>query len=213
MEKISRFLQTKVTALSILTNAFLNMALGIIIIYHKQFFINSASFIFLAYFAIRFLFESADIFFALPKGIKRLAKEFIQAVLSFVLLVFVCMNIGKIWTIIPIIMALWAIFTALAAYVSFFQYRKEKSTAPFRYFLSGTINLCFGLWFIKNIYDAIPVSLNVIAVYMILMGLSACGLDSIAAGIITPGTYYDYLNNEFKRKGSRVVKRTVYYKK
>ncbi|MEG1895828.1 MAG: MFS transporter, partial [Oscillospiraceae bacterium] len=40
--------------------------------------------------------------------------------------------------------------------------------------------------------------------------LCASGLDTIVNGIITPGTYYDYLNREFMRNGSRVVKRTVY---
>lgn len=43
--------------------------------------------------------------------------------------------------------------------------------------------------------------------------LSSSGLDTVLSGIITPGTYYDYLNKEFMRPGSRVVKRTVYYAK
>jgi uncharacterized membrane protein HdeD (DUF308 family) len=43
--------------------------------------------------------------------------------------------------------------------------------------------------------------------------LNASGFDNIFAGIITPGTYFDYLNKEFMRKGSRVVSRTVYYNK
>lgn len=40
--------------------------------------------------------------------------------------------------------------------------------------------------------------------------LSAGGLDTLAGGVITPGTYLDYMNGEFKRRGSRVVSRSIY---
>lgn len=40
--------------------------------------------------------------------------------------------------------------------------------------------------------------------------LSAGGFDSVAGGVITPGTYLDYMNTEFQRPGSRVVSRNVY---
>lgn len=40
--------------------------------------------------------------------------------------------------------------------------------------------------------------------------LSAGGLDTVAGGVITPGTYLDYMNGEFQRRGSRVVSRNVY---
>lgn len=40
--------------------------------------------------------------------------------------------------------------------------------------------------------------------------LAAGGFDSVAGGVITPGTYLDYMNSEFQRPGSRVVSRNVY---
>lgn len=41
--------------------------------------------------------------------------------------------------------------------------------------------------------------------------LSAIGTDIVKInGIITPGTYYDYLDNEFKKPDSMVISRTVY---
>ena len=40
--------------------------------------------------------------------------------------------------------------------------------------------------------------------------LYASGTDTLAAGIISPGTYYEFLNREFERKGGRVIQRTVY---
>ena len=30
------------------------------------------------------------------------------------------------------------------------------------------------------------------------------------SGIITPGTYYEYLNREFRKKNSMVISRTIY---
>ncbi|RDY25704.1 hypothetical protein CHL78_016825 [Romboutsia weinsteinii] len=43
--------------------------------------------------------------------------------------------------------------------------------------------------------------------------VGSAGLDIIAInGIITPGTYYNYLNNLFMRKNTRVVKRNLYTK-
>lgn len=41
--------------------------------------------------------------------------------------------------------------------------------------------------------------------------LSALGFDALnPVGIITPGTYYDYLNSEFLKQNSVVVSRTIY---
>ena len=43
--------------------------------------------------------------------------------------------------------------------------------------------------------------------------LGATGSDILNVnGIITPGTYYNYLNKEFKRKNSNVITKTIYQK-
>ena len=40
--------------------------------------------------------------------------------------------------------------------------------------------------------------------------LMASGADTVVSGIVSPGTYFAYLNREFMRTGGRVVRRTVY---
>lgn len=41
--------------------------------------------------------------------------------------------------------------------------------------------------------------------------LGASGINVVAVnGIITPGTYYDYLDRQFTLQGTRVISRTVY---
>ena len=41
--------------------------------------------------------------------------------------------------------------------------------------------------------------------------LKASGSDTVMAGIISPGTYFEFLNREFKRVGGCVLTRTVYH--
>lgn len=40
--------------------------------------------------------------------------------------------------------------------------------------------------------------------------LGACGTDAVVCGIISPGTYYDFLNREYVLQGGTVVSRIVY---
>lgn len=41
--------------------------------------------------------------------------------------------------------------------------------------------------------------------------LRACSLDTIISGIISPGTYYDFLNREFNKKNGIVISKTIYF--
>lgn len=43
--------------------------------------------------------------------------------------------------------------------------------------------------------------------------LRACDLDTIICGIISPGTYYDFLNREFNKKNGIVISKTIYFHK
>lgn len=43
--------------------------------------------------------------------------------------------------------------------------------------------------------------------------LRACDLDTIISGIISPGTYYDFLNREFNKKNGIVISKTIYFHK
>lgn len=43
--------------------------------------------------------------------------------------------------------------------------------------------------------------------------LRACNLDTIISGIISPGTYYDFLNREFNKKNGIVISKTIYFHK
>lgn len=43
--------------------------------------------------------------------------------------------------------------------------------------------------------------------------LVASGSDTVASGIVSPGTYFMYLNQEFTRAGGKVVRRQVYMPK
>ncbi len=40
--------------------------------------------------------------------------------------------------------------------------------------------------------------------------LYASGTDTLATGIISPGTYYEFLNREFERPNGRVIRRAIY---
>ena len=43
--------------------------------------------------------------------------------------------------------------------------------------------------------------------------IGASGMDILSInGIITPGTYYDYLNRSFKRKNSNIIYKEIYNK-
>ncbi|MEG1782390.1 MAG: hypothetical protein RR253_03975 [Oscillospiraceae bacterium] len=182
MEEISRFLKTKSTAMALFLSAFVDIGLGILILADKSFFVKSVSVIFILYFAVHFIGALFGVLFSFSKGLKKILSKLIYAFLSFVMLNFVYFNIGKGWGLVPLIMSIWAMVTGMSDMISFLQYRKEKSTAPMRYLIAAILNFGFGVSFIKNLYDAIPVSLTVMAVYMLLMGVTTL-LDGVSAAL------------------------------
>ncbi|MEG0020700.1 MAG: hypothetical protein RR728_09140, partial [Oscillospiraceae bacterium] len=191
-EKISKFLKTNTTSMSLFLQAALNIGGGLVMLFNQDMFFKTITQIVFAYFSLVLFLNGLEIIFSLASGIKKLFVTILKSLAAFCVIVFLSFNIHRIWALIPLIMAAWAILVGFGSFVSFVQYRKEKTSAPFRFLFSALANLGFGAYFILNIVEKVPAGVKVLGAYLIVLGVSSL-FDCVSSA--TP----DRLKKQLKR--------------
>ncbi|MEG1801550.1 MAG: hypothetical protein RR273_06190, partial [Oscillospiraceae bacterium] len=179
MEKISVFLKTNTTSMSLLFQAFVNIGGGFVMVFYEDFFLKAVTQVVFAYFFIILLLNGLQIISSLGSGLKKLLGVILKSIAAFFVIVLLSFNIHKVWALVPLVMAAWSILVGFGSFVSFVQYRKEKTSAPFRFLFSAVANLGFGGYFIFNLVEKVPASVQVFGGYLIVLGVSSL-LDGIS---------------------------------
>ncbi|MFI3325115.1 MAG: hypothetical protein R3Y35_02955 [Clostridia bacterium] len=104
-------------------------------------------------------------------------------------------NIENLLLIIPLALIWWSFTLSLSSLISFFQYRKEKSSAPFRYLISALMHAGFGIPFSYLSYKHMRVGSRLIALYLILLGVTLI-IDALAQ--VMPNKTINNLKNHVK---------------
>ncbi|MEG1895589.1 MAG: hypothetical protein RR162_05055, partial [Oscillospiraceae bacterium] len=180
MEKISVFLKTNTTSMSLLFQAFVNIGGGFVMVFYEDFFLKAVTQVVFAYFFIILLLNGLQIISSLGSGLKKLLGVILKSIAAFFVIVLLSFNIHKVWALVPLVMAAWSILVGFGSFVSFVQYRKEKTSAPFRFLFSAVANLGFGGYFIFNLVEKVPASVQVFGGYLIVLGVSSL-LDGISS--------------------------------
>lgn len=179
MEQINKRLKTQTTVMSLFLQGFSGILIGTIMVVFGEFFLARGIRILLIYFGIVLGINMIQIAIYFAKDGKRFLQSITKFIATAIIILYIYYNLDNLIQIIPLSMSMWAFLTAFSNLISFIQYRSEKFSVSFRYFLTFLINLICAVLFLTDNYRRLSASINVIGLYLIMLGVSLL-LDGLA---------------------------------
>ncbi len=162
---------------------------------HDDFFIVRASQLILLYFAFVVVLSFLQVIASVSSGARACWRSFARFIITSVVVCVLWRNIQRMFVVIPLALALWLLLLSISSFISFAQYREEKETASFHYFLGGVANIGFAMLFIVRSTDPVLNSIHMLGVYCILLGGSLF-LDFLSVAI--PSRYLNRLKHSVR---------------
>ncbi len=179
VEKVSRFLSAYTKSISIFAQCIISLTVGILLFVNRDFVLNQVSNLLVIYFAISSIILLFEVLSTKIK--KEKADKIIKLTVFVLIIIALTFNFHITGLIFQIILIFWVSVICISNFISFLQYRKEKTSAPFRYLLTAIINLFFAFYFG---FDAVAVA-DVVAVYLIISSFASF-LDGLSSAIPNP---------------------------
>lgn len=182
MKSLSKSLRIQTTALSLFLQSLLSITIGLIMIYEYGFFMREAKDIIFVYFGIAIVINTIQMAISYDKGWRGVIQSVVIILGAIGVLIYFYSNTDAIIASISLIMFMWTIILGISNFISFLQYRKEKSTAPIRYLGTFILNACFGAHFMRYIYNHLTVGRKLLGVYLVILGVMYF-MDGLAIAI------------------------------
>lgn len=187
--------KTHTTAFNLFLRCIGALALGLMMLLNDTFMIARSTELLLLYFIFVAVSSLLAVFSSTGKGARVVLRMLGRFVLISALLWFLWRNIQSMFMVIPLVISLWLLLLSISNFISFVQYREEKETASFHYFLAGVGNIVFAMLFIVLTTDPVSASVRVLGVYCILMAISLF-LDFLSVAI--PSRYLNRLKHSVR---------------
>lgn len=188
-------LKTQTTALNLLLQSLGAVAVGLIMLLHDNVFIARTSQLLLLYFGFVVVLNFLQVLVSASKGVRPCLRSLGRFVITCVVVFVLWHNIQDMFVVIPLALSLWLMLLSISSFISYAQYRDEKETASFHYFLGGVINIGFAMLFILQTTDPVSDSIHILGVYCILLGGSLF-LDFLSVAI--PSHYLNRLKHSVR---------------
>lgn len=196
MKYKSKYLKSKTTALTLFLQGISSISIGILMIQEVRVYsARITSMIIFSFMAFIILMNLIQIIANFRKGFAHIWKSFFSCLAGILAIIIFYSNIRNMLSLVPLVLTWWSATLALSSFISFLQYRKEKSSASFRYLLSALFHFGFGIPFFLLSYKYISLGTTVISVYLILLGVILF-LDALA--IAMPNKTANRLKNHIK---------------
>lgn len=196
MKYKNKYLKEKTTAFALFLQGISSIVIGILVIRDIHFLSTKfTSMMIFAFLGFTILMNLIQIVANIKKGFSHIWKSLFSCVAAILAIVIFYSDIRHMLSLIPLVLTWWSATLALSSFISFMQYRKEKSSAPFRYLISVLLHLGFGIPFFLIAYRYIGLGATVISVYLILLGVTLV-LDAIAVSM--PNKTANNLKNHIK---------------
>lgn len=170
MNRISKELQTNTTALSLFFQSILNIVIGLILMLNQTLFLNRTALIIFLYFGATMGFNVLQIVICIGKGFKPLIQSIFIFCASCTGIIYFSVNLESMIKAFPLILSIWTFFIAISSFISFIQYRKDKTTEPIRFLMTSIIHLFLGIFVIVLIYNDMNISLRMVGLYLVIRG-------------------------------------------
>lgn len=159
---------------------------------NSLFFARTSLFIFL-YLVLIVMINFIEIFSFITKNINQLLRIILPFLILCVPVSFLYLNTDRFLLLIPVCMLWWTGILIISNFINFWQYKKEQPATAFRSLIGVFINISFGIPFAILIYRNRNISVNLIGIYLIILGITLL-FDGLAK--VVPSKY----RNRFKRK-------------
>ena len=172
MAEFRYYLRTYASASAMALSALCTLTIGILLLIRLPFLIQITPFLLSGLFAWLFVAEIVHLIaehapFQTETGLRLIAYAFAAGVILALS--------SKVWFILTILMALYALLFALSYAISFWQNRRERSAEPFRYLVSMLLHLGFSIAFVVNHGQTAGYAIIVIGIYLICISVSLFG--------------------------------------
>ncbi|MFI3212659.1 MAG: hypothetical protein R3Y24_04890 [Eubacteriales bacterium] len=172
MEQISKRLKTQTTAMSLFLQSLLNIVIGIIMILGDELLLAKGIRLLLSYFAINLIINFIQILSHLKKDKKKIVQSVLKFFAAGIILFYLDKYIHTMMPIIPIAMCFWALLATFSNLISLVLYWKEEVSVRFRFVCAAVANMAFAGFFLTDNYRRLSTSINVIGIYLIVLGCS-----------------------------------------
>lgn len=172
MRNFQRYLRTYASASATALSAAGSLAIGIFILTHPPFLVKITPYLLSGLFAWMFLADVVRLIaeralFQIKDGLRLTAFAGAAAVIYALS--------ARVWYLLTFFMAVYALMFAVSYGISFWQNRRERSAAPFRYLLSAIFHWGFAIAFFVNHIQMADYALIIIGIYLIFVSLSTFG--------------------------------------
>ncbi len=160
----------KSTALSFFLQGVISLVIGIIMFKDYLYFLTRATTIICIYFWFVIGINGIQLCLNVKNNKKEVKQNLLRILGAGFLMLVLVSNTNQIYTLIPLGMMLWLLILSVSNFITFVQYYKEPGVTSLRYLFLAIIHLIFAIPFMQNLYDNISVSIQIMGVYLIILG-------------------------------------------